>query len=59
MICRPGDRIAQTIIEKIEPTEMIEADELDETLRGAGGFGHTGVETKLTVNENMNPEQVA
>lgn len=43
----PYDRIAQVIIEKIEPTEIEEVDELNETVRGAGGFGHTGVETKV------------
>lgn len=31
-------------MEKIEPTEMIEVDELDGTNRGAGGFGSTGVQ---------------
>lgn len=40
---RKHDRIAQVIIEKIEPTEIIEVDDLDETLRGEGGFGSTGV----------------
>ena len=42
----PGDRIAQMIIEKYTPTELVEVEELDSTERGAGGFGSTGVEAK-------------
>jgi len=38
-----GDRIAQMIIEKYTPTDLVEMDELEETNRGAGGFGSTGV----------------
>ena len=37
-----GDRIAQLVIQKIEEAVIIEADRLDETSRGAGGFGSTG-----------------
>ncbi|SPO24430.1 probable dUTP pyrophosphatase [Ustilago trichophora] len=37
-----GDRIAQLIIEKISTPEVEEVESLDETLRGAGGFGSTG-----------------
>ena len=40
---KPGDRIAQLIIEKCLITEAEWADELDGTERGAGGFGSTGV----------------
>ena len=43
---RKGDRIAQVIIEKVEPTEVMEVNELSETVRGEGGFGSTGVETE-------------
>lgn len=39
----PGDRIAQIVIAKHEIAELIEADTLDETERGEGGFGHSGV----------------
>lgn len=38
-----GDRIAQLVIAKYERVEPELADELDDTERGAGGFGHTGV----------------
>ena len=37
-----GDRICQMVIQKIEQPSMVEVDVLDETERGAGGFGHTG-----------------
>ncbi|MGN1236946.1 MAG: dUTP diphosphatase, partial [Bacteroidaceae bacterium] len=37
------DRIAQMVIGKYEKVEFEEVDILDETERGAGGFGHTGV----------------
>lgn len=40
---KPGDRIAQLIIEKIITPEVLEVDDLDSTVRGEGGFGSTGV----------------
>ena len=38
-----GDRIAQMVIARHEHAEWVDVDVLDETERGAGGFGHTGV----------------
>jgi dUTP pyrophosphatase len=38
-----GDRIAQMVIAKVERAEWDEVDELPDTPRGSGGFGHTGV----------------
>jgi len=38
----PGERIAQLLIMPILRAEFTEADSLDSTDRGAGGFGHTG-----------------
>jgi len=38
-----GDRIAQAVIAPAPQLELIEADTLDETMRGEGGFGSTGV----------------
>ncbi len=38
----PGDRIAQMIIAKYNTVEWETVEILDETERGAGGFGHTG-----------------
>ena len=37
-----GDRIAQMVIAKHETIEWQAVDELGETLRGEGGYGHTG-----------------
>lgn len=37
-----ADRIAQMIISKTEKAELILVTELNESLRGEGGFGHTG-----------------
>ena len=38
-----GDRIAQMVIAKHETITWEQCDSLDETSRGTGGFGHTGV----------------
>lgn len=38
-----GDRIAQMIIAKHEQVNWLEAEILNETKRGAGGYGHTGL----------------
>lgn len=37
----PGQRIAQLVICPVTRAELVEVDELDDTTRGAGGFGHT------------------
>jgi dUTP pyrophosphatase len=37
-----GTRIAQMLLLPVPPVELLEVDELDDTSRGAGGFGHTG-----------------
>lgn len=42
-IIQRGMRIAQMIIAKVEQAELILCDTLDETDRGSGGFGHTGI----------------
>ena len=42
-IINPGERIAQMVINKFEQAEFELVEELDETERGEGGFGHTGV----------------
>lgn len=38
-----GDRIAQLVIAPVTQPEVFEATEIDETDRGAGGFGSTGI----------------
>lgn len=42
-VVNDGERIAQMVIARHETAELVEADVLDETERGAGGYGHTGV----------------
>ncbi len=41
-IIRHGDRIAQMVIARVEQVRFEEVDELGSTVRGEGGFGHTG-----------------
>ena len=41
-IIQPGDRIAQLVLQAIELIEWKSVDQLNETDRGSGGFGHTG-----------------
>ncbi|XP_044367876.1 deoxyuridine 5'-triphosphate nucleotidohydrolase [Triticum aestivum] len=40
---KPGDRVAQMIVQVIATPEVAEVEDLDATLRGEGGFGSTGV----------------
>ena len=42
-VVKDGERIAQMVIARCEQGELISVDVLDETERGAGGYGHTGV----------------
>ena len=42
-VVEDGERIAQMIIARHEQGEFVEVEALDETERGAGGYGHTGV----------------
>ena len=39
---QPGDRIAQLVILRVEVPDLVEVEVLEETLRGAGGFGSSG-----------------
>ncbi len=38
-----GERIAQLVIAPVARAEIVEAESLDDTRRGPGGFGHTGL----------------
>jgi dUTP pyrophosphatase len=38
-----GERIAQLVIQQVPVVSLLEVDELDETDRGTGGFGSSGV----------------
>ena len=42
-VVKQGDRIAQLILEQIVMADVMEVQELSETVRGEGGFGSTGV----------------
>ena len=41
-VVQDGDRIAQMIFNQYGKADFVEVETLDETERGAGGFGHTG-----------------
>ena len=41
-VINDGERIAQMVIARHEQAEIIEVEELSDTTRGSGGFGHTG-----------------
>lgn len=41
-IIQNNDRIAQMVIAKVDKASLISVNELDQTQRGEGGFGHTG-----------------
>jgi dUTP diphosphatase len=37
-----GDRIAQMVVSKVYKAQFLLSDDLEESIRGNGGFGHTG-----------------
>jgi dUTP pyrophosphatase len=41
-VINDGERIAQMVVARHEQAELVQVEELSETERGAGGFGHTG-----------------
>ena len=41
-VLRRGDRVAQLVVAPVARARLVPAEALDETPRGAGGFGHTG-----------------
>ena len=42
-VVEDGERIAQMVIARHEQPQLVQVDTLDETERGEGGFGHSGV----------------
>jgi dUTP pyrophosphatase len=42
-IIKNGERICQMVIKRYEKVSLIEVDNLNDTERGVGGFGHTGI----------------
>jgi dUTP pyrophosphatase len=41
-VIKNGERICQMVIKKYEQVELVRVEELNDTERGSGGFGHTG-----------------
>lgn len=41
-VINDGERIAQMVVARHEQAELVQVEELSETERGTGGFGHTG-----------------
>ncbi len=41
-VIQPGDRIAQLVIQSVEQIQWVPVEEIADTVRSAGGFGHTG-----------------
>jgi dUTP pyrophosphatase len=41
-VIKPAERIAQLVLSKVYKAKSVESDNLNNTRRGSGGFGHTG-----------------
>lgn len=41
-VIRHGDRIAQLVLQQVEKAQLVVVEEIDDTHRSSGGFGHTG-----------------
>ncbi len=48
-LCR-GDRIAQLLVQRVELVDFVEVDVLDDTTRGAGGYGSSGGHASLVAS---------
>ncbi|TLG16377.1 dUTP diphosphatase [Nocardia cyriacigeorgica] len=48
---RRGDRIAQLLVQRVELVDFVEVDRLDETTRGAGGYGSSGGHASLGASD--------
>ncbi len=44
VVLKRGDRIAQLLISPIAHAQVVKVEQVDDTVRGAGGFGHTGIQ---------------
>ncbi|MFE9320478.1 dUTP diphosphatase [Nocardia sp. NPDC052278] len=47
---RRGDRIAQLLVQRVELVDFVEVDVLDDTTRGAGGYGSSGGHASLAAS---------
>ena len=43
VVIQNGDRVAQMVFQKIEQADLVIVEVLEQSKRGAGGFGHTGI----------------
>jgi dUTP pyrophosphatase len=41
-VLNPGERIAQIVVQKVEKVALVQVQEISGSVRGDGGFGHTG-----------------
>jgi dUTP pyrophosphatase len=55
---RRGDRIAQLVVQRFERADFTEVDALPESVRGIGGYGSTGVESR-SLAESQRPDSTA
>jgi dUTP pyrophosphatase len=44
VVLKRGDRIAQLLISPVAQAQVVQVEQVDETVRGTGGFGHTGIQ---------------
>lgn len=44
VVLKRGDRIAQLLISPVARAQVVKVEKLDDTHRGEGGFGHTGIQ---------------
>lgn len=49
-----GDRIAQMVIQRVEQARFVQVQSLEESARGAGGYGSTGGHAAATIHEESN-----
>lgn len=43
-VVRREDRVAQLVVSKVEKAKFIPVENISDTVRGVGGFGHTGID---------------
>lgn len=44
VVLKRGDRIAQLLISPVSQAQVVKVEQVDDTARGTGGFGHTGIQ---------------
>ena len=44
VVLQRGDRVAQLLISPVARAQVVRVEKVDETARGEGGFGHTGIQ---------------